>query len=83
MKKLINSLNIIDINILLRGYLEKVAEFTLVRSLSSYRVSVLVTLYYNNVGKTGDLSRAPGAGPGLRGLGFSDRALGPRKQITK
>ena len=35
------------------------------------------------VGKTGDLFRALGAGPGLRGLGFRDRALGPRKPITK
>ena len=35
------------------------------------------------VGKTGDLFRAPEAGPRLRGLGFRDRALGPRKLITK
>ena len=35
-------------------------------------------LSLNYVRKTGDLSRAPGAGPGLRGLGFRDRALGSR-----
>ena len=35
------------------------------------------------VGKTRDLSRVPGAGLGLRGLGFRDRVLGPRKPITK
>ena len=47
-----------------------------------YKVNNII-LYIDNVGKTGDLSRTPGAGPGLRGLGFRDRALGPRKPVTK
>ena len=50
---------------------------------------IIILKYYlkekedNTIGKTGDLSRAPGAGSGLRSLGFRDRALGPRKPIIK
>ena len=38
---------------------------------------------YNVIGRTGELSRAPEVGLGLRGLRFRNRALGPRKLITK
>ena len=43
------SLKAIDIDILLREQSEKAAEFTLVRGLPSYRVSVIATLYYNKI----------------------------------
>ena len=35
------------------------------------------------VGKTGDLSRTPRVGLGLRGLRFKNHVLGPSKLITK
>ena len=48
-EKLLILLKVININILPREQLDKVFEFILARSLTSYQVFIIVTLNYNKI----------------------------------